>query len=100
MISSGGSLLVRGAGFHRETMRNTARKEPALIKKTAHGPDAATIKPPIAGPIARAMLMATQLSESAGGKSLGGTKSGVIACQTGLLTAEPIPSRKVSESRR
>src|SRR6266852_5047013 len=36
--------------------------EAALSKKTAHGPDAATMRPPNAGPIARAMLMPTPLS--------------------------------------
>src|ERR1700738_5346523 len=74
--------------------------EAALRKKTAHGPDAPTIKPPNAGPIARAMLMPTALNVIAAGKSAGGTNSGVIACQTGLLIADPTPRRKVSESKR
>ena len=56
--------------------------EAALRKKTAHGPAAATMKPPNAGPIARAMLMPTLLSAIAAGKSEEGTNSGVIACQT------------------
>src|SRR5437660_11130184 len=77
-----------------------AMNEAALRKKTAHGPDAATIRPPNAGPIARAMLMPTPLSAIAGGNSAGGTNSGVIACQTGLLIAVPTPSRKVSRSKR
>src|SRR6266852_3514070 len=74
--------------------------EIALRKKTAHGPDAATMRPPNAGPIARAMLMPTPLSAVAAGNSAGGTNSGVIACQAGLLLAVPTPSRKVSESKR
>src|SRR5713101_903921 len=74
--------------------------EAALSKKTAHGPEAATISPAKAGPIARAMLIPTPLSVIAAGKSDGETNSGVIACQTGLLIADPTPSRKVSESNR
>src|SRR6266496_1655824 len=46
------------------------------------------------------MLTATPLNESADGKSDEGTNSGTIACQAGLLTAEPMPSRKVRESKR
>src|SRR5437870_3477548 len=75
-------------------------KEAALSRKTAHGPDAATMKPPNAGPIARAILMATALSVIAAGKSEWETSSGVIACQIGLLIADPTPRRKVSESKR
>src|SRR5947209_1689014 len=74
--------------------------EAALSKKTAHGPDAATMKPPNAGPTARAILMATALSVIAAGKSEWETNSGVIACQIGLLIADPTPRRKVSDSRR
>src|SRR5438552_11670094 len=74
--------------------------EAAFRKKTAHGPDAATMRPPNAGPIARAMLMPTALSVIAAGKSDCETSSGVIACQTGLLIADPTPSRKVSVSKR
>src|SRR6266850_41756 len=74
--------------------------EAALSKKTAHGPEAATIKPPNAGPMARAMLMPAALSVIAAGKSDWETSSGVIACQTGLLIAEPTPRRKVSQSKR
>src|SRR5258706_2505322 len=74
--------------------------EAALSRKTAHGPEAATIMPPNAGPIARAMLMPAALRVIAAGKSDEETSSGVIACQTGLLIADPIPSRKVSQSKR
>src|SRR6266478_8055448 len=58
------------------------------------------MKPPNAGPIARATLKPTTVSVIAAGKSVGRTNSGVIACQTGLLIAVPMPRRKVSESRR
>src|SRR5947209_1225709 len=74
--------------------------EAALRKKTAHGPDAATMRPPNAGPIARAMLIPTPLSVIAAAKSDGETSSGVIACHTGLLIADPTPRRKVSQSKR
>src|SRR5882672_6966046 len=77
-----------------------AMNEAALRRKTAHGPDAPMMKPPSAGPIARATLKLTTLSVIAAGKSVGRTNSGVIACQTGLLIAVPTPRRKVSESRR
>src|SRR5205807_8791738 len=52
------------------------------------------------GPIARAILVATALSVIGAGKSAGETDSGVIACQIGLLIADPTPRRKVSASRR
>src|SRR5438876_257098 len=58
------------------------------------------MKPPNAGPIARAILMATALSVIAAGRSLWGTSSGVIACQIGLLIADPTPRRKVRKSKR
>src|SRR6266436_10199992 len=100
MMSSGGSLLLRGAGRQGQTTTIIAMNEAALRKKTAHGPDAPMMQPPNAGPIARATLIPTTLSVIAAGKSVGRTNSGVIACQTGLLIAVPMPRRKVSESRR
>src|ERR1700738_2605822 len=99
-MSSGGSRLFRGAGCQRYITTPTPMNEAALRKKTAHGPAAATIRPPNAGPIARAMLMPTLLSAIAAGKSDEGTNSGVIACQTGLLIAAPTPRRKVDKSKR
>src|SRR5258708_16863902 len=100
MMSSGGSLLFREAGRQRYATTMIVKNEAGLSKKTAQGPDTATIKQPKAGPMARAMLMPTALNVIAAGKSGGRTNSGVIACQTGLLMADPTPSRKVSESRR
>src|SRR6266436_5239359 len=100
MMSSGGSLLLRGAGRQGQTTTIIAMNEAALRKKTAHGPDAPMMQPPNAGPIARATLIPTTLSVIAAGKSVGRTNSGVIACQTGLLIAVPMPRRKVRESRR
>jgi hypothetical protein len=46
------------------------------------------------------MFTTTPLNERAAGKSSLGTESGVIACQAGLLTAEPMPRRNVSVSKR
>src|SRR6266404_2195195 len=77
-----------------------AMNEAALRKKTAHGPDAPMMNPPNAGPNARATLKPTTLRVIAADKSVGRTNSGVIACQTGLSIAVPMPRRKVSKSRR
>ena len=46
------------------------------------------------------MFIETPVRERAAGRSSVETNSGVIACQAGLLTAEPMPSKKVSESKR
>lgn len=78
----------------QRTAMDIARNEPTLRKKTAQAPRAATINPPMAGPIARAMFMETPVNETAAGKSSAGTNSGVIACQAGILTAEPIPKHR------
>src|ERR1700676_3960612 len=73
----------------------TPRKETALRMKVQPGPAMATIRPPSAGPAARAMLKPMLASAMAPGSSGRGTSSGMIACKAGLLAAAPIPSRKV-----
>jgi hypothetical protein len=50
--------------------------------------------------MARAMFTPTPLRVIAAGKSDGETSSGVIACQIGLLIADPTPRKKVSHSKR
>ena len=56
---------------------------------------AATMKPPKAGPTARAILKATLLSETADGSSSRETNSGITACHTGAFKAAPKPRAKV-----
>ena len=58
----------------------------------------ATITPPRAGPVARAMLKATPFKATAAGNSGRGTSSGMTACQTGMFMADPRPSANVKES--
>src|SRR5215212_7028285 len=77
----------------------TPRNDAAFSQKTVDGPDAATIKPPTAGPVARARLNPALFSATAVGSSRRGTSSGTIACQAGALSAPPKPIRNVSESR-
>src|SRR5579864_1124913 len=76
----------------------TPRKETAFRTKVQPGPAVATIKPPSAGPAARAMLKPMLPSAMAPGSSGRGTSSGMIACHAGLLAAAPRPSRKVKPS--
>src|ERR1700688_2844374 len=66
--------------------------------KVQPGPAMATIRPPSAGPAARAMLKPMLPSAIAPGSSGRGTSSGMIACQAGLLAAAPRPSRNVKPS--
>src|SRR6266545_7731801 len=77
----------------------TPRNDAAFSQKTVAGPDAATIRPPTAGPVARARLNPALLSATAVGSSRRGTSSGTIACQAGALSAPPRPIRNVSVSR-
>jgi hypothetical protein len=65
----------------------------------AAGPAAASTKPPIAGPMARAMLKPMPFSAMAPTRSPRGTSSGVAAAQAGKFTAVPAPMAKVSASR-
>src|SRR6185436_16225205 len=51
--------------------------------------------PPMAGPIARPMLIGSAFSATARVSSDRGTSSGVIACQVGVFIAAPIPSANV-----
>ena len=54
--------------------------------------------PASAGPTARARFMLTAPSAAAARTSWRGTMSGMSACQGGMLTAAPAPSRKVKVS--
>ena len=77
----------------------TARKLTALSANGQARPRTVMIRPPSAGPMARAMLMPTPLSATAWVSSGRGTRSGVIACQAGAPMAVMVPSRKVNRSR-
>jgi hypothetical protein len=61
----------------------TATKDTALNRNAASAPAAATIRPPIAGPIERAMLNPTLLMAIAAASSSRGTSSLTEACQAG-----------------
>src|SRR6185437_12566 len=82
----------------------TPKNENALIRKAQPEPVtpqqmAAINKPPNAGPTARAMLNPAELSATADASWLGGTRSGVSACQAGSFMTAPTPSKKVNTSR-
>ena len=57
------------------------------------------MRPPSAGPTARARLLLAELRETVSGMSSRGTSSGTMACQAGLFMAEPMLSRKVKARR-
>ena len=61
-------------------------------------PTAATMKPPIAGPMLRAMLNPTALAMIAGAIWARGTWSPIAACQAGANSAEPQLIRNVRPS--
>ncbi len=79
--------------WSRATAMMTARNERLLMRKAHPAPAAATSRPPMAGPTARATLKATELSATALATSSRGTRSGTIACHAGRLKATPTPSR-------
>jgi len=66
--------------------------------KVAPAPIRATIRPPIAGPTARARLKLIPLSAIAAVSSSRATISGMIACHAGAPSAAPMPSAKLSTS--
>jgi len=74
----------------------TARKEVALRRNVAPAPAFATIRPPRAGPTARARLKEAAFSETAAVRSGLGTISEKTACQAGPFIAEPIPNANVN----
>ena len=101
--SAGRALLKGGVRCHAASTAITARNETALSEKTTPAPraavaNAATARPPRAGPAARARLNPALFIAMASGNSGRGTNSGTIDCQAGLFKAEPILSRKVSAS--
>ena len=69
-----------------------------MSRKFTSAPNHATTKPPSAGPAARARLKLMPLRVMAGVSSSRGTSSGMIACHAGALSAEPMPSMKLSPS--
>src|SRR6185312_8444624 len=98
MRSAGSALLNSGVRFQRHSIQMTPAYDAELRAKTHAAPvrgpvKAATIRPPRAGPTARAMLLLIALSVTAAGISSRGTSSGIIACQAGLFIAEPMFSR-------
>ena len=104
MRSEGRADLKRGVRFQLTRTQMTPAKETALRAKTEPAPvwvvlKAATIRPPSAGPRARARLLEAALRETVSGMRSRGTSSGTMACQAGLFMAEPTLSRKVKARR-
>src|SRR6185437_7722432 len=104
MRSAGRALRKMGCRFQRHRIQITATNDAELSAKTHPAPvsarrNAATIRPPSAGPTARAMLLLAAFSVTAGGIWSIGTSSGTIACHAGLFIAEPTFKRKVKKSR-
>ncbi len=96
------SLLVLSADagrFQDQNTQSTARNEAALSRKTAPGPDIATMKPPIAEPTPRAMFQPMPPRATAPSRFFLVTNSGRTAFQAGLVIAPPTPSIKVSVSK-
>jgi hypothetical protein len=92
---SAGMTVSRGSFRQRHRTSTTAMNDTALMRNTPPEPTADTRRPPMAGPTARAMLVAMPLSATASVSSRGGTRSGVVACQAGVLRAIPNPIVKV-----
>lgn len=67
-----------------------------MSRKAHGGPNCATIKPPIAGPIDRAIFMPIELSATAEASNGRGTSSETIAACAGIAIAAPMPMAKVS----
>ncbi len=70
----------------------------ALNPKAHTAPSWATITPPMAGPMERAMLMPMELSATAEGSIGCGTSSETIAACAGIAIAAPQPMQKVSNT--
>src|ERR1700733_11940568 len=97
---SGGNVdaLLDGARHHiRAAMTPTLLK--ASSQKGAAMPNAPTMMPPRAGPIARLTLMPTLFAATADGKSGFGTSLVTTACQGGAVMAEPTATRKLKNSK-
>jgi hypothetical protein len=71
-------------------------KDIELRKNTDHGATAATIKPPIIGPITRPMLLARALRVSAAGISVLDTNPLMVGIMGVLIIVVPAPSAKVN----
>ena len=91
------AAISRTSRYRRSTSM-TARKLTAFRKNAAPGPCAASTSPPMAGPTARAMLNATELSVTASAVSARGTSSGTSEFHAGDDSADPIPSAALDTS--
>src|SRR6185437_10062164 len=101
--SDGSADLNSGTRFQFIRTQITPANESEFSRKTQADPvstraNAATIRPPSAGPTARARLFEPEFNDTASGISSRGTSSGTIACHAGLFIAEPKLSRKVKAS--
>ena len=77
----------------------TTANDAAFSRKAAPVPSVETMRPPIAGPTARAPFTAAEPSAIAAGSSGRGTSSVWIACHAGAVRADPMPRAKVKPSR-
>lgn len=71
-------------------------KDIELRKNTVQGAIAATIKPPIVGPITRPILLARALRVRAAGNSVLGTRPLIVGIMGVLIIVVPAPSAKVN----
>ena len=97
-----GRRLAAAAFFtagYRPTTKTTARKLSALRKNATAGPAAASTRPPMAGPPARARLKPTEFIITASAVCERGTSSGTSDCHDGPVSALPMPSAALEESR-
>src|ERR1700747_91589 len=103
MRSEGRADLNSGIRLQFTRTQMTPANDSALSAKTQPAPvctrrNPATIKPPSAGPTARARLLLAAFRLTESGINSRGTSSGTIACHAGLFIAEPIFSRNVKAS--
>src|SRR6267378_4087909 len=88
---SAGSVARWDSRRHLHRTKKTPTTDTALTRNTGPGPPTTMITPAMAGPTARAMLIATVPSPTLAGNSSRGTVSGMIACQAGKSIALPAP---------
>jgi hypothetical protein len=102
MFSGGWELCIRLLEFlgTRIIIVVITMKEAELRKNTAQRANVVTTKPPIVGPSARPMLLATALSVRAAGSSDLDTSPLIIGIMGVLIIVVPAPSAKVNSKSK
>ena len=93
---SAGRVAFGMGRFERAITTITPRDEKTFRRKTVPTPAIAIMRPPRAGPTARARLNSIPFRARAGDKSSLRTRSGKVALHAGDSSASPIESAKVS----